>query len=43
MTSKKSFGFEPYYELHAWVHRLNPAGTFYPFNPAVTCRHHDGG
>jgi hypothetical protein len=39
----EAHGFEPHYELHAWVHRRNPAGTFYPFNPTVTCRHHDGG
>lgn len=32
--------FEPHYELHAWLFRDNPLGTFAPFNPNVTCRHH---
>ena len=32
--------YEPHYELHAWVFRANPLGTFVPFNPNITCRHH---
>jgi len=35
----EAHGFEPHYELHAWVVRDNPNGTFTPFNPAVTCEH----
>ena len=35
--------FEPHYDLHVWVFRENPAGTFAQFNPAVTCDHHAGG
>ena len=36
----EAHGFEPHYELHAWVIRDNPLGMFAPFNPQVTCRHH---
>jgi len=35
----EAHGFEPHYELHAWVVRDNPNGMFTPFNPAVTCEH----
>lgn len=38
--------FEPHYELHLWVHRENPLGTYMEFNPAVRCpapaAHHHG-
>lgn len=34
--------FEPHYELHLWVHLDNPKGVAFPFNPAVSCEHHDG-
>jgi len=36
----EAHNYEPHYELHAWVFRDNPLGTFAPFNPNVTCRHH---
>lgn len=36
----EAHGWEPHYELHAWVYRDNPLGTFVPFNPNVTCKHH---
>lgn len=36
----EAHGFEPHHELHAWVFRDNPNGTFEPFNPNVTCEHH---
>lgn len=36
----EAHGWEPHYELHAWVLRDNPLGTFTPFNPNATCRHH---
>ncbi len=39
-TLDEAHGYEPHYELHAWVLRDNPLGTFAPFNPNVTCRHH---
>ncbi len=35
--------FAPHYDRHVWVHRDNPSGVFSMFNPAVTCRHHQGG
>lgn len=31
--------FEPHYDLHIWLFRENPRGTFTGFNPAVTCQH----
>lgn len=36
----EAHNYEPHYELHAWVFRDNRLGTFAPFNPDVTCRHH---
>jgi hypothetical protein len=36
----EAHGFQPHYELHAWVFRENPKGPFEPFNPKVTCEHH---
>ena len=38
----EAHGFQPHYELHAWVFRDNPNGPFEPFNPKVTCEHHIG-
>lgn len=35
----EAHGFEEHYELHAWIPRANPKGTFTPFNPTVTCSH----
>lgn len=35
----EAHGFEPHYELHAWVFRENPNGTFEPFNPNATCEY----
>ena len=34
--------FEPHHDLHVWIYRDNPNGTFESFNPAVTCEHHQG-
>ena len=34
--------FEPHFDRHVWVYRDNPNGVFAPFNPAVTCAHHQG-
>jgi hypothetical protein len=36
----EAHGFEPHYELHFWLYRDNPNGMFAPFNPTVTCEHH---
>jgi hypothetical protein len=27
----------PHWSLHVWAHEYNPAGTFTPFNPNVSC------
>ena len=35
--------FEPHYDRHVWIYRSNPNGVFAPFNPAVTCEHHENG
>ncbi len=34
--------FMPHYDRHVWIFRENPNGVFEQFNPAVTCRHHQG-
>ena len=39
----EAHGFEPHYDQHVWLYRENPRGTYEPFNPTVTCRHHRGG
>ena len=31
------YGLPPFYSLHAWVWKHNPAGTFAMWNPRVTC------
>lgn len=36
----EAHGWEPHYEQHLWVLRDNPNGAYSPFNPRVTCRHH---
>ena len=30
-------GMPVHFDLHAWVWETNPAGTFMPWNPAITC------
>src|SRR5690606_20109091 len=32
--------FEPHYDRHVWLYRDNPNGMFKPFNPSVSCEHH---
>jgi hypothetical protein len=32
--------FEPHYDRHVWLYRDNPNGVFTPFNPNVSCEHH---
>jgi hypothetical protein len=35
--SPNRFGLPPFYTLHVWAWKDNPAGTFSNWNPAVTC------
>jgi hypothetical protein len=39
-AADEAHGFEPHYELHIWLYRQNPSGTFAQFNPRATCAHH---
>ena len=32
------YGLPPFYSLHAWVWKDNPAGTFEMWNPTVHCQ-----
>lgn len=34
--------FEPHFDRHVWLYRDNPNGVFSPYNPAVSCAHHQG-
>jgi hypothetical protein len=36
-AADEAHGFEPHYDLHVWLYRDNPSGTFAPFNPKVSC------
>ncbi len=36
-TDNNRFGLPPFYSLHAWIWKHNPAGMFAMFNPDVTC------
>jgi hypothetical protein len=36
----EAHGFMPHYDQHVWLFRENPMGALMPFNPAVTCEHH---
>ena len=38
----EAHNFAPHMDLHVWLFRDNPNGTFASFNPAVTCEHHQG-
>ncbi len=40
--AREAHMFEPHYDLHVWLYRDNPNGTFAPFNPNATCEHHTG-
>src|SRR6188768_983450 len=35
--SPNRFGLEPFYALHVWAWKSNPAGTFPNWNPDVSC------
>jgi hypothetical protein len=37
LTTKNPFGLKPFYALHAWVWKTNPAGWLQPWNPSVSC------
>jgi hypothetical protein len=39
----EAHNFEPHYDRHVWIYRDNPNGVFVPFNPRVSCAHHDAG
>ena len=32
--------FAPHFDQHLWLYRRNPAGTYTPFNPRVSCAFH---
>jgi hypothetical protein len=36
-ASPNRYGLPPFYSLHAWVWKKNPAGTFAMWNPRVSC------
>jgi hypothetical protein len=36
-TKPNRFGLDPFYSLHAWVWKKNPAGTLEPWNPRAHC------
>jgi len=38
----EAHNFEPHYDRHVWIYRTNPNGVFTPFNPKVSCQHHQG-
>lgn len=35
--SPNRYGLDPFYELHVWAHRENPAGPFADMNTNVSC------
>lgn len=35
--SPNRYGLDPFYELHVWAHRENPAGPFVDMNSKVSC------
>ncbi|SIS95231.1 hypothetical protein SAMN05421759_107124 [Roseivivax lentus] len=36
----EAHGFMPHFDQHVWLFRENPMGVLMPFNPNVTCEHH---
>ena len=34
--------FQPHFDRHVWLYRDNPNGVFAQFNPAVSCKDHQG-
>jgi hypothetical protein len=39
-ASPNRYGLPPFYSLHAWIWKHNPAGTFAMWNPRVSCAAH---
>ena len=37
VSSPNRYGLPPFYELHVWAWKTNPSGTFYEWNPRVSC------
>jgi hypothetical protein len=37
LVTQNPFGLKPFYALHAWVWKQNPAGWLQPWNPSVSC------
>ena len=37
LVTKNPFGLKPFYALHAWIWKKNPAGWLQPWNPSVSC------
>lgn len=40
--SPNRYGLGPYYEIHVWAHRENPAGPFVGMNISVSCEFAQG-
>ena len=38
VPSPNRYGIPPFYQLHAWIWKPNPAGTYQDWNPRVSCR-----
>jgi hypothetical protein len=41
-TVDEAHHFAPHFDQHLWLYRANPAGTYTPFNPRVSCAYHRG-
>ena len=41
VTSPNRYGLPAFYELHVWAWKNNPSGTFYEWNPRVSCTTHN--
>jgi hypothetical protein len=39
VPAENRYGIPAFYELHAWLWKLNPRGLFDDWNPRVTCAH----
>jgi hypothetical protein len=37
LVTTNPFGLKPFYALHAWLFKENPAGWLQPWNPSVSC------
>ena len=42
-TAPNRYGLGPFYELHVWAWKHNPAGVFADWNPMVSCAEFSGG